>query len=45
MASQLIATISFSTPPSWYLCSVVFRVMGKKKSLSEWLLNDPEQRL
>lgn len=29
ITSHLIAFISFSAPPSWYLCSVVFRAMGK----------------
>ncbi len=31
ITSHLIAFISFSAPPSWYLCSVVFRAMGKKR--------------
>ncbi len=31
ITSHLIASISFSAPPSWYLCSVVFRAMGKKR--------------
>lgn len=35
ITSHLIASISFSAPPSWYLCSVVFRAMGKKHPHSD----------